>query len=117
MTTDHSLSIDITVSIQRIRIRCFKATAGAATKSAAVTTAATSKLTSPTKMSPPPDGELSTQCADLVALGDPADVFAAYESALGTGILASQLKKVEKGFNMKVRLFSEARSEAILDDV
>ena len=48
-------------------------------------------------------GDLSSACAALVALGDPKDVYAAYESALGTGLLASQLKKIESGIGLPVR--------------
>ena len=48
-------------------------------------------------------GDLSTACAALVALGDPKDVYAAYESALGTSLLASQLKKFESGLGLPVR--------------
>jgi len=40
-----------------------------------------------------------------VALGDPKDVYAAYESALGTSLLASQLKKIESGIGLPVRAF------------
>ncbi len=47
---------------------------------------------------------LSPECAALVALGDPKDVYAAYESALGTSLLASQLKKFESTLGLPVRL-------------
>ena len=50
-----------------------------------------------------PQGDLSSACAALVALGDPKDVYAAYESALGTSLLASQLKKIESGIGLPVR--------------
>ena len=48
-------------------------------------------------------GVLSPECAALVALGDPKDVYAAYESALGTSLLASQLKAFESGIGLPVR--------------
>lgn len=52
---------------------------------------------------PPPLGELGPSCAALVALGDPSDVFAAYQSALGTSALAAQLKLVERSLHIPVR--------------
>jgi len=52
------------------------------------------------KFPPPPAGHLGEKCADLVALGDPADVYAAYESALGTGLLASTLQKVQSSLRI-----------------
>ena len=53
-----------------------------------------------------PQGDLSSACAALVALGDPKDVYAAYESALGTSLLASQLKLIESGLGLPVRPFA-----------
>ena len=53
-------------------------------------------------------GVLSSECAALVALGDPKDVYAAYESALGTSLLASQLKKFESTLGLPVRAINSA---------
>ena len=71
-------------------------------KGAAVPSTASAKPRALLPLPAPPAGTLSPECADLVALGDPADVYAAYESALGTSALASQLKKIEKSFHMPV---------------
>ena len=56
-------------------------------------------------------GTLSPECAALVALGDPRDVYAAYESALGTSALASKMKLIEKSFNMRVRALNPSGPE------